>query len=261
MIRSRVGLCLGVLAVFLLIGGCVAVEPPTGDDPDPEALFESAYTYDERLEDVRGVRTTETAAGEETLTHRVEVHERPFVDYRSTVLESTDEAREGDVYVSNASTTWWYDASANAASYFEPDDPFENEEVRTARAEQVDQQRDLVTLEYGGTETVADRETHVLEIETREEAVADGIGVLVGDVEYVYALETVDPAEELVIAEARLWLDAEYGFPLKEQVVFDVPGEEPYRYTERFEEVSFNDGLSDERFAFEPPENATVEEW
>lgn len=248
------------LFVVVTLAGCTFAWTST-DEPDPEALWEQTFVYDDRLEDVHGERTNEVVADGVTTAETVYVQERPFVDYRSAVLESPRSDRNGDVYVSNGTMTWWYDAETNAASYFRPDDPFSSEEVREARAGQASEQRDLVTLEYDGTETVADREAHVLLVETRNESVTDGIGLLVGDVEFVYALETVDPAEELVVAEARIWLDAEYGYPLKEKVVFGVPGEEPYRYTERFEEISFNEGLEDDRFAFEPPPNATVEEW
>ncbi|WP_255192365.1 LolA family protein [Natronobeatus ordinarius] len=255
--RLSIFLCL--LAVVVL-AGCTFAETPS-DEPDPDELWERTFVYDERLEDVTGERTSEATTNGETVSETVRVHERPFVDYRTEVLDSSNFDREGDVYVSNATITWWYDEGANAASYFQPDEPFGSEAVRDARAEQAAEQRDLVVLEYDGTETVADREAHVLVVEARNESVADGISLLVGDTEFVYALETVDPTESVGATEARVWLDAEFGYPLKEEVVFDVPGEEPYRYTERFETVSFNDGLEDEQFAFEPPADATVEEW
>ena len=254
----RLSILCCVLAAATLAGCTFA--GPSADEPDPEVLWEQYFVYDERLEDVNGERTSEASGGDETATETVRVHERPFVDYRTAVLEASDPDREGDVYVSNASRTWWYDGTTNEARFFAPDEPFESEEVRDARAEQAAEQRDHVRLEYGGTETVADRETHVLEVEARNESVAEGIAVLVGDTEFVYALETVESDEELLLAEARIYLDAEYGYPLKEEIVFDVPDEEAPRYTERFAEVSFNDGLEDERFAFEPPANATVEE-
>jgi len=53
----------------------------------------------------------------------------------------------------------------------------------------------------------------------------------------------------------------EYDYPLKERVVFEEPNGERIVMTERFVSVAFNTGLEDETFAFEPPENATVEEW
>jgi len=43
--------------------------------------------------------------------------------------------------------------------------------------------------------------------------------------------------------------------------VFEEPNGERIVMTERFVSVAFNTGLEDETFAFEPPENATVEEW
>lgn len=249
---------LAALCLLVALAGCTIAEPPT-DEPDAEELWEQAFVYGEELDGVQGERTSEAVADGETVTETVRLHERPFVDYREEVLAASDPDREGELFVSNASRTWWYDPATEAASYYEPEEPFSSAEVEDARLEQATSQRELVELEYEGTDVVADREVHVLLVEARNESVAEGVGVLVGDTQFVYALETVDPSEELLVAETRLYLDAEYGFPLKEEVVFDVPGEEPYRYTERFETVSF-EAVADERFAFEPPANATVEE-
>ena len=131
--------------------------------------------------------------------------------------------------------------------------------MRTARADEADRQLEFYDLEYRGTETVADRETHVLDVTAKDEAVTDGLSVLVGDTEFVYALETVDPASELEVTEQTIWIDTEYEYPLKERVVAEGVDGEAYEFTERFETVTFED-VDDGTFAFEPPANATVEE-
>ncbi|SDQ44391.1 LolA family protein [Natronobacterium texcoconense] len=266
MAYRRVAPLLSILVIITLLAGCSL---PAGDsnpstlEEDPADVFEGAFVHADELESVHGERTTEIVIGNgsdaETRTERVAVYERPYVDYRSEVLESSEPDRVGDVYVSNASTTWWYDPDANAASYFAPEEPFDDDAVRSDRAEQADYQQDLYDLEYEGTETVADRDAHVLAVEAKNETVTEGLSVLVGDTEFVYALETVDPGEELVVHEQRLWIDAEYEFPLKEQLVVEADEEnERYVMTERFENVTFNGDVDDETFAFEPPENATV---
>ncbi|RQH03115.1 LolA family protein [Natrarchaeobius oligotrophus] len=270
-----------LLAVVVLLAGCSLVGPPSADEPrestqpgaevdtdpdpndpepDPAALFEAAFVHGDDLIDVSGVRTTEISDGDETATEVVSVAERPYVEYRSEILESTRTDRDGDVYVSNATSSWWYDPSANAARYYQSDEPFESDDVRAARAEQAERQLALYDLEYRGTETVADRETHVLAVEAKDEAVEDGISILVGDTEFVYALETVDPTEEVVVLEQRLWIDAEYDYPLKEELRFEGEDGERHTMVERFDEVTFNDDLPDDEFDYEPPENATISE-
>ncbi|WP_049919939.1 LolA family protein [Halobiforma nitratireducens] len=280
----RAVIVLAVVAILLLVGGYLALElgaletggepvdggPDSDADPDPTALFASAFVHAEDLENVHGERTTELDIEdgpdrETTRTQRVEIVERPYVEYRSEVLDSDESDRIGDIYVSNASVSWWYDPDANTASYYPVDDPFDDEAVRTDRAEHAEHKQDLYDLEYLRTETVADRDAHVLSVEAKNETVAEGLSVLVGDTEFVYALETVDPDDKLVVDEQRLWIDAEYEYPLKEQVVVrdenEADDDDRYLYvmSEQFETVTFNDpSIDGETFAFDPPENTTV---
>lgn len=263
MIRSRATWLAVVVAALALAAGCVAIgpladEPPAEDEPDPEMLFDHAFVYDEDLQDVSGERLTTVEVADERRTELVAVDERPYVEYRSEVLDSSLPDREGDVYASNASTTWWYDATENAATYYEVEEPFDTDAVRDDRAERADDHREQYDLSYEGTGTIADREAHELRAELRNETVERGLSILVGDTEFVYALETVDPGEEFDVVEQRLWIDDEFGYPLKEQWISETPDGERVVYTERFESVSFNVGLADETFTFEPPADASV---
>ena len=260
---------LGVLAILVIFGGCVAFSPSASDDPEsdeiepdepePAALFNSTFVYGDDLEDVSGEMTIEITGGDETVSETVRVHERPYVDYYEEVLETTESDQDGAIFASNASGAWWYYPESSLAQHHEADEPFESEAVRSDRAEMADMQLEWYDLEYLGTEMVADRETHAVDVDLKEEAVADGVSVLIGSTEYVYALETVEAPDELNIVEQTVWVDDEYDYPLKERMVFENTDGERYEMTERFETVSFNDGLEDETFEFEPPENATVE--
>lgn len=254
----RVAAVLGVL-VLVLTSGCVAVAPPT-NEPEPEALFESAFVYGEDLEDVTGEVTVTVNGSNGTSTERLRVAERPYVDYRDEVLESTASSRVGDQYVSNASTTWWYYPQSGMAQYIEQDEPFDSDAVRADRAERAAEYRQWYDLEYQGTEEIADREAHVLDVEAKEEAVERGISVLVGDTEYVYAVETVESPDDLTVVEQEIWIDTEYDYPLKERLVYEGPNGERHEMVYEFEAVSFNEGLDDETFTFEPPEDAVVQE-
>ena len=266
MTTRRAVVLFAVLVPAALLSGCVAV--PSSDDaglePDPEAVFQGVFVHSDDLEDVRGEMTTTVSHGNETVTEVVAMAERPYVEYRDEVLESSDPRfdRVGDVYVSNATVSWWYDADSNVAQYYEYDDPFENEAVRADRAERAERQLELYDLEYRGTDEIAGREAHVLEAEAKNESVEDELSVLVGDTEYVYALETteIDAADQFHIVDQRVWIDTEYEYPLKEEVTWETATGERVVMTERFESVSFTEGLEDERFEFEPPDDAELVE-
>ena len=264
MTTRRGAVLVTVLVSVSLLSGCVAV--PSSDDsgePDPEAVFEGIFVHSDDLEDVRGEMTTTVTHGNETVTEVLEVAERPYVEYRDEVLESSDPRydRVGDVYASNATVTWWYYAESNTAQYYEHADPFDDEAVRADRAAQAERQRELYELSYRGTDDVAGREARVLELAAANESVEDQLSVLVGDTEYVYALETtaIDSTDQFYVVEQRVWIDTEYEYPLKEEVIWETANGERVVMTERFDSVSFNEGLADETFEFEPPDDATVE--
>ncbi|GAB3665142.1 LolA family protein [Halopiger thermotolerans] len=261
---------LGAVALLVALGGC-AVSVPTSDgsgagagttsDPDPDALFESAFVHADDLEDLEGIRTVEMTAGNDTVSERVRVEKRPYTDERSEVLNASEPSVIGDRYVSNASMTWSYDPDAATAYRFEPAEPFDDEAIRSDRAAMAAEQRELYDLEYAGTARIANREAHVLEIEPKNETVERDVSVLVGNTEFVVPLETAPVETDLGVVEWSLWIDAEYDYPLKERLVYEGENGQRHELRMAYETVRFNVGLEDERFAFEPPENATVEEW
>ncbi|SEQ46057.1 LolA family protein [Natrinema salaciae] len=264
MTTRRLVAVLGIVLASVLLSGCVALDtPPDGDegpDVDPEAVFEGAYVHADDLEDVQGNRTSEVTNGTVTVTERLRVHERPYVDERTEVLNASDPETIGNLYVSNATKNWFYYPDSQVAQYFEPDEPFESESVKANRTKMAERLLEQYDIEYRGTERVAGRETYVLDVEAKNETVEEGISAIVGDTKYVYAIETSSPRRELETVEQTLWIDTEYEYPLREKVVFEEPNGERIVLTERFESVSFNTGLEDETFAFEPPANATVQD-
>lgn len=260
--KRQMAVIFSIVVLSVLLTGCTAlgISDDDGDESevDPEAVFEGAYVHADDLEDLQGKRTNTVTNGSATMTELVRVRERPYVDQRTKVLNASDPDRVGNLYVSNASRNWFYYPDSQVAQYFEPETPFDNGAVRADRAEMAEQKREKYDLEYEGTERVADRRAHVLEVEAKNETVESGISAIVGDTKFVYALNTSNPKEDLEAVERRLWIDTEYNYPLKEKVVFEYPDGERIVMTEQFESIRFNTGLEDETFAFEPPENATV---
>ncbi|OLZ41436.1 hypothetical protein A6E15_10770 [Natrinema saccharevitans] len=263
MTDRRLGVLLVVLAVGLLLAGCVALEDPESDadDPDPEAIFEGAYVHSEDLEDLRGVRRVEMTDGNRTVTEVLRIERRPYVDERSEVVEASDPVVVGNRYVSNATDNWYYYPDADVAQHFETDGQFDSEAVRSSRAETAANISSHYDLEYRGTDRIADREAHVLAVEAKNETVERDVSLIVGDTEFVYPLETSDPTDEIDVVEQRLWIDTAYDYPLKERLVYETPSGDRYELRMEYESIAFNVGLEDDRFAFEPSENTTVEEW
>lgn len=87
---------------------------------------------------------------------------------------------------------------------------------------------------YEGTETVAGREAHVI------------------------SYEAVEDTSEGVI-EQTVWLDTEHFITLKSRQVSRFDGNES-TYTFRLSNVSFDPGLTDADFRFDPPPGATLNE-
>lgn len=263
MTSRRIAAIVSALVLVALLGGCVAVPSSDAPEPDPEAVFEAIFVHSDALEDVDGVVTSELSDGEQTLVERERIQERPYTDTRIETLESSNPDQEGVVLISNDTTRWWYYPERKQADYYVPPDaPFNDDEIRSTRAEMAESELEKYDLEYRGTDEVADRETHVLDVEPKNESVETGISVLVGDSTYVFALETVDVESEAEfrVVEHTVWIDTEYNYPLKEEIVWEGADGVRVTMTERFESVTFNSGLGDETFDFEPPDNATVEE-
>lgn len=85
--------------------------------------------------------------------------------------------------------------------------------------------------------------------------------MLVGNTEFVVPLETATVETERGVLEWSLWIDSADDYPLKERLVYEGANGERHELHMEYETVPFNTGLEDERFAFEPPENTTVEKW
>lgn len=92
-------------------------------------------------------------------------------------------------------------------------------------------------VRYNGTATVSGREVYVISIRTA------GTG----------------NATVLEDYERTLYVDSEYFFPLKTHTEWRSDGER-FSTTTVYRNVSFNPGINDSRFRFDPPEDATIVE-
>ncbi|WP_255167876.1 LolA family protein [Natrononativus amylolyticus] len=242
MIRSRVVVAIALVAVLVAIGGCTTVGT---DDPDGEVLLADALSADENITDVTGERTVTVSdtAGEHTTTERFWEAPPDHARVEAAPSSADEGAFTETVFVRSGPDIWLYEADDREATAFDREDV-------TDESESVDEFLERVDVAYEGTDSVADRETHVVNVTVRNDSVERGIGVLVGDTQYVYPLETVEH-EDTELRSQQLWIDDEFGYVLKHRQTFeDVDGGE-LEITVVHEEVAFNEGVDDERFTLD----------
>lgn len=216
------------LVALVVLAGCSGV---VSDNADPEAIAEQVQERHDRIEDMHGVQTTSIRSDALNSTVTTEVWQRPPDEYRQEVLSSSSAQSEGDVTVSDGETTWYYDSDANEVTRIDVSGGVYGNEMVDGDA--IERMLEEFDVEFDGTETVADREAQVL------------------------VLHPTDENDLATYDEARVWVDSEYWYPLKYEV--DVTtGNRTTTVTMAFEEVAFNQDIPDERFAFEPPEDAEV---
>lgn len=195
--------------------------------------------------DVRGVlRTTTTFNDASEGWQREEILEKPPTKQRQETIDCGGEIPDrlyeqfplpepavGQAFVTNGTTGWQYNPETETVRRYLLEDNSEGSFTDTGDVEELLTANATVTL--GRESTVAGR---------------DGQGF---DITY--------PESNPFFEESSLILDAEYGYPLKRCETLNL--DENLVSSERvFEEVIFNDGISDESFEFHPPETATVVE-
>lgn len=220
--RTLLAVC---LAAALALSGCTSAGPlQEGGEDEIVAEFEN------RFGEIDGVTATihsENRFENQTHEFSAEIWFRPDTgEMRQEVLAPDEQA--GDVIVTNGSTSVYYDAS-------------ENEYTRTelGSAGEVDVGSQLSNfLEahdviYNGTDTVDGQETHEV------------------------TLVPAEPDETPGAQRITMWLDTEELFPVRMETVNE---EYDMRNTVRFENVSVDPGIPDERFTFDPPADAELRE-
>lgn len=202
----------------------------TGDDalPDGETLLQRTVAAESTVESLRGVQTTTWTDGNESVSTTYEVWLRPPNETRMELV-SSDQPDQFDVLVSNGTTLWTYDEDANEAVRLDPGfSPGQLQRLQESFAEAF---LGDMTPTAVGTDTVAGRDAYVVELTPRN------------DTDSLYESATV-------------WIDRETNYTLKQvgttgfgrNVTIDVT----------YEEIRFGVEIPDDRFTFEPPDDAEV---
>ena len=256
-------------AVALSVAGAVGVIALDVDvlasEPDADALVEEVLKTHGDVETIQATRHSsyelhDTRDDEPTTGETTADVWKQFPDQSRTEVGSSTapEFDAGDVRVVDGSTFKQYDASGESMLV---DDEWDGDAI-TWGADLYD-----VDLEatYLGTETVDDRETHVVEIEPADDETADGISLLVGDTEF--ALEFGADEDANATRTTTWWIDADAGFPIKERIEseYENPDEHVLQRereirTVTYENATFDDPIDDDRFVIDPPPGTDVYE-
>lgn len=223
-------LTLGLVAA-LAVSGCLSTGPLS--DQEEQRVAEK---FEDHFEDIDGYTATvhmEMDGEFDNTTMDVEttsrVWQRPGTgEMRQEVRAPAEQA--GDVTVTNDSASIHYDASENNYTKTDLSGIGDGMNDLTSQLHRLLENYDVV---YEGTETLDGRETHRV------------------------TLEPTETSEALGDYEMGMWVDSDTWFPVKQQMGGDELGVET---TVRYENVTLDPGIPDEKFEFDPPADATERE-
>lgn len=206
-----------------------ATATPTSTPAGPESAAELDAAFESRmtsLETFTAVRTQTTRLGNETTTSKAELWARLSTgEYRTEVIAPED--RAGNVVVGGTETVWIYSEETNQVTKLDRPDAGSNVSATVVSS---------LATQY--------------EVTDYEEATVDG--------RETYRVTLVPETEGSVDATVTAHLDRETYFPVVVEQSYDLENRTFTSRTE-YEDVTLNATIPDERFTFEPPENATVE--
>lgn len=217
-----------VLIASLVLAGC-------GNKPTAEEIVAKMEETVENTVDAHGIVTAYVNAQGIEMSATAEVWEKAPDLVRAEVLEASQPDLVGTLLVKDAQQGWFYEPAKNRVSTGEVeslDTPLPEEMISEMR-HVIQAVLDISNVELSGEEAVAGREAYKLTLTPKE-----------------------DVGQELFPGggTATLWVDKEQWIPLKAIYEGGMFGQGTV------EVLSFelNPGLSDDLFAFTPPEGAEV---
>lgn len=262
--QSRRIVVLLALAAVLSVAGAVAVIGSdvelVSSEPDADALVEEVIENHGGVETVQATRVSTYEMDHlETGTTTEETVEEIWMelpDRSRTEHVESDHDPIWDVQVVDGSTAKKYDTDEEAMLV----DENRSADAITFHPERVDTEFDVA---YVGTDTVDDRDTHVVELTPSTDEAA--ISVLVGETEY--AISGSSNEAKNVTRTTTWWIDTEAGFPIKEQIESEYhdPDEHAVEHdrsvrTATYENVTFDEPIDDAQFTVDPPGQPDVYE-
>ena len=200
-------------------------ETPSDQLPSEEVIEQRALSNNTTVESVTGTVTITSDIGNETQTMRANVWQEPPNRVR---YEYVSGPTEGTILVSNGSMFWMYNETTNTVRRLSLNASFVQDLNRAFQNLSSE-----FTAEYQGEATISGRETYVVSIQAPNETLGG------------------------VISNQTVWLDQETWFPVQTKVTTTV-GNQTSTTTVTYSNLTYNASIPDDRFTFEPPENATV---
>lgn len=219
-----------VLVALAVTSGCVGSVGSLDSGLTADQISDHVQTKYEQIDSYEATVETRIDGPNTTRTTRSHVVAKPQLGFQySEYLAPEDMA--GDVVVTNATTTWSYDASENSARRF--DTSGITQSTQPDYGELVEHYQDRYDVTVDGTTTVADRETYVVHL-------------------------TPKNASQQFTGEMTLWVDTERWFPVQQRSSYTIDNETT-TVTTTYHDLRFNTGVSNATFDYTPPADATVE--
>lgn len=260
---ARSALLFGLLAVSALTAGCTLLEDTDGQE------LPSADAVETTVDDLHAVEATMVSrmdGGATPNETRLEMVARPDTgEFRGEV--HAPEGQAGTIMVSNGTTMSLYNRTANEVRIVDVSGltdlndgsmdsvvaVFEHLNAQSANAETPEDVSTLPVIPAGASGGAGSVTS--LPLYGNASFTYEGTGTVDG--RDAYEVRVVPQDEEPLVSNYRLWLDAEWYYPLKTTGQVEIDG------TNRtvsmvYRNVTFNPGVADETFEFEPPANATV---
>ena len=243
-----------LLAAALPVGVAGCTLPPAVSSPSAEELLESAIEARLEMEDLAAVRETVVETPEGTVERTERIRARPPDERRLEVIDSDDPSTPmGTVSVRSREVSWEFDPAAGEVLKRHHPNRIVDDRTRLLLGSLLED----AELAYEGTETVAGRESHVVDA-TPPEGVEPAIAVLVGDTEYAIPVAGMEGDPEELEVRRRLWLDDEHGIPTRERATVVDDGDPLHAVTFSYEELAVDEGLEPGTFEYEPPDGVEV---
>ena len=228
-------LLLGVgIAALLLTAGCMGLA--TGD-PDPEKIATEIENRHENIDSIEGVKISETESNGETVRTKTKVIQIPGTVSKRVITESENDqfGAEGVATLTRDGVTRTYNPEENTVTKY--DIGSERNGGITGGAVDADQIERILNdsdVSYEGTDTVADRDVHVI---------------------------TIDRTANEPTSTVTAYVDQEFWYPLRTEMTYESPDGEETTVVSYFETVEFNGNVSADEVTLDVPADATVEEF
>lgn len=215
------------VAVLTVLSGCSGL---SGSDMSADEIGDRIEQKHENIDSYEATIERQVDSPDRDLSTKSKIVAKPQAGLMRTEALAPANQR-GNVMVSNETTTWMYNASANTARQMDSLGVTGMQQPNYGKL--VDHFTENYDISVEGITTVADRSVYVLDLTPKENA-------------------------SQFAGNTTLWVDKDRWFPVKTKMRYSYDNETT-TVTTTYRNLSFNTGVDNSTFDFEPPANATIE--